>query len=665
MRTSFRVAFLCLFLGASLAAVPVIGPPVNQASFEPPSSLTYGIAQGSMFAVFGTEMGPAELVVASAFPLLPELAGTSAQVTVNGETLDCIMVFTSAGQIAAILPSATPLGDGELRVTYNGETSEPQPIRVVANGVGMFTIPQNGQGPAVVTDANFAVNTYINSFAPGTVGIAWVTGLGARTADDRAVPEDLKGVYGIEVFVGGISANVLYAGPSGCCAGVDQVVYEIPSLPEDVRTGCRVPVAVTAGGTISNFTSISLSDDGPVCGDDDQFSKEQVALMHEQGSLRIFNAVVTGFDSIVGPPLESSAAAALSEERGKNLGPKTKWFLQTGEDEMTPQTFHQYLEPARGTCIYLPVIEERNPFEGIYEGTYDATADGETPVHGEVGATGGQPILLPFRPDEVRILLRGAPLHVVERQRNTYLADNWTAWTDATAGDAPLYPVDSWSRSRQYMRRIPLGESLNTLIVVTSTPGGRVYRGYGSCNRSVPGVPLGRAFSAFDQDRRRLQVGANSRVFEPAQLHATGEEQSFFRGQEQFQMSQEFSGDPGETRPATGQSEVTTEGYFVSANANFNDLGFSVAARYSGPPSANGWGLYLPGDDRPLVRGPLPGTGDVFTATRGLDDLRQGGPSWTRVKELIEDGKVSLDLTEESVDFVEPRRFSVGARLRY
>lgn len=370
MGLSMRLFCLSLFAAAlsvaALGAAPVIGPPVNQASFESPLSPTYGIAQGSMFAVFGAEMGPAELAIASAFPLTTELAGTSVQVTVGGDTVDCILVFTSAGQLAAILPSTTPLGDGEIRVTYNGETSDPQPIHVVAHGVGMFTIPQNGEGPAVVTDANFAVNTYLNSFEPGTVGIAWVTGLGARSADDTAVPQDLKDVYDIRVGVGGVDARVLYAGPSGCCAAVDQVVYEVPSLPEDVRTGCAVPLAIRVGDTISNFTSMSVSDDGPVCGDDHGLSKEQIALIHEQGFLRLLTMrAVSAFSSATTVP--GAALASTAIRQNEPVVALRSWFFQSRTSLLTDQELASSIPTSRDACRVLSMrpgaLSDPAPFD--------------------------------------------------------------------------------------------------------------------------------------------------------------------------------------------------------------------------------------------------------------------------------------------------------------
>lgn len=295
MRTSF--AATCKLLGLVLlaaliaSAVPVVGPPVNQASFFPPELRQYGIARGAMFAVFGQEMGPLELVIVTQFPIPTEMAGTSVQVTVNGETHDCLMVFTSAGQLAVILPSDTPLGEGTITVTFNGETSDPAPILVVDNAVGIFTLRQDGGGPGVYTDANFAVNTIVNAFAPDTLAIAWVTGLGARTPDNMPVVQDLKSQLDLEVSVGGLPAKVIYAGPSGCCAAVDQIIFEVPQG----REGCFVPVAIRVDDSVSNFASMSISSQGTTCSDPHGFSAEQIEQMRDQGSLTIGNVVLSKF----------------------------------------------------------------------------------------------------------------------------------------------------------------------------------------------------------------------------------------------------------------------------------------------------------------------------------------------------------------------------------
>ena len=84
---------------------------VNGASFTSPLLPGGSIAQGSIMVGFAAGgMGPAGIEFPNPWPFPTELAGTSIQVTVGNTTVDCFMVFTSAGQVAAILPSNTPLG---------------------------------------------------------------------------------------------------------------------------------------------------------------------------------------------------------------------------------------------------------------------------------------------------------------------------------------------------------------------------------------------------------------------------------------------------------------------------------------------------------------------------------------------------------------------------
>ena len=125
------ILILLLFASVGNAQQPNAAAAVNSASFARSELPNGGLAQGGIFTVFGSNMGPAALAQSTSFPLPAELAGTSVKVTVGGTTLDCIMLFTVSSQLAVILPSNTPLGDGTLTVTFNGQTSAPLPIRVV------------------------------------------------------------------------------------------------------------------------------------------------------------------------------------------------------------------------------------------------------------------------------------------------------------------------------------------------------------------------------------------------------------------------------------------------------------------------------------------------------------------------------------------------------
>src|SRR3954452_17558494 len=100
-RTSVLFA-LAAATAAGGAAAPQINSILNAGSYTLPGRPNYGIAPGSMFVVFGTELGPAGLQQASGSPLPTSLGGTSMRVTVGTTVVDAIMVYTSANQAAAI-----------------------------------------------------------------------------------------------------------------------------------------------------------------------------------------------------------------------------------------------------------------------------------------------------------------------------------------------------------------------------------------------------------------------------------------------------------------------------------------------------------------------------------------------------------------------------------
>jgi uncharacterized protein (TIGR03437 family) len=73
-----------------------------------PRAAECGHGAGLDFVMFGSNMGPGALAQAPSLPLPTKLEGTSVKVTSNGISVDCPIICTSAGQIAAIMVSDTP-----------------------------------------------------------------------------------------------------------------------------------------------------------------------------------------------------------------------------------------------------------------------------------------------------------------------------------------------------------------------------------------------------------------------------------------------------------------------------------------------------------------------------------------------------------------------------
>jgi uncharacterized protein (TIGR03437 family) len=240
-----------------------------------------------MFIIFGQRLGPPNLTIVSEFPLPTSLAGTSVRVTVGGTSLDAYMIYTSPGQVAAVLPSNTPEGSGNVVVTFGGQNSAPAPISVVRSSWGTFTVNQAGSGPAIVqnfvTQNDQPINALTRPARPGQTAILWGTGLGPATGDERAGPAPGDLPINVEVYVGGQRANVTYKGRSGCCAGIDQIVYTIPEGVE----GCYVPVVVVIDNAVSNVSTISVSRTGTTCTDPRGVSGTDIQQAQTTGNLRL------------------------------------------------------------------------------------------------------------------------------------------------------------------------------------------------------------------------------------------------------------------------------------------------------------------------------------------------------------------------------------------
>jgi uncharacterized protein (TIGR03437 family) len=296
MRNALKIVILGMLTAALVAAQPAVGTGgvLNAASYAFQGLPNSAIAQGSIFVVFGTGLGPTppsgKAATYATFPLPTVLPanGTSISVTVNGTTVQAYMIYTTPTQIAAVLPSNTPAGTGTLTVTYNGQTSAPAPITVAATAFGIFAINQKGSGPAVVQNfvspTKLPVNSLTTPANPGQTLQLYGTGLGAVTFNETEPAQAGNvGAADFEVTVGGQAAHVTYHGRSPCCSGLDQIDFVVPAGV----AGCYVPISVRNGGVVSNFGSISVAASGQqACSDSFGFSASDLAKIAAGGTLK-------------------------------------------------------------------------------------------------------------------------------------------------------------------------------------------------------------------------------------------------------------------------------------------------------------------------------------------------------------------------------------------
>ena len=310
----------------SLCAIPWAsgqvfgGGIVNVASFAPVGLPNAKIAQGSLFAVFGSGLSDPGVHIATTFPLPTEFGGVTAQATVGGVTTDCIILIATPGRLTLLLPSDTPEGEGTLTVRVGGQTYM-ETIEVCPRSFGIFTKNQAGTGTAIMQNFVDASNQPVNGFAtsanPGQLGILWGTGAGPVQGDEAGgpLPGDLQGQMDIQIFVGGVRVtNIIYIGRSGCCAATDQVIFEMPAGV----SGCALPVVVVLDGVPSNAATISVASEGNFCSDAHGFTLSEIqSLLEASGEVSIgivglkrlvISAPLKGFD-----PFELVTDSAFAE----------------------------------------------------------------------------------------------------------------------------------------------------------------------------------------------------------------------------------------------------------------------------------------------------------------------------------------------------------------
>jgi len=229
---------------------------VNSGSY----SKTATPSPGELVAIFGSSMADG-LQSANGLPLPHELQ--NATLSMAGEVLP--LLFTTAGQINAQLPYDLPPGTTQQLVLQHGNRlSVPQPVSIGPAEPAIFTVDQSGTGQGHIYGYPSATQQILADAAnPAKIGeviVIYCSGLGPVTpavTAGAAVPADVlhKTVNPVTLTIGGVTANVKFAGVTPGFTGL----YQINSaVPEGVTQGNAVPVVVTVGGVSGPTVTLAV-----------------------------------------------------------------------------------------------------------------------------------------------------------------------------------------------------------------------------------------------------------------------------------------------------------------------------------------------------------------------------------------------------------------------
>ncbi len=209
------------------------------------------VSPGRIVVIYGASLGPAQLAqssVSAAGTIATQLAGTT--VTFNGAAAP--VLYTSASQVAAIVPYAVSGFSVQVRVAYQGASADFNALVTPASPT-LFTANETGAGQAAAVNLDGTINSAANPVKIGSYISFYATGEGQTTpagADGKLAGMILPSPnLPVTVTIGGVAAPVTYAGAApGEVAGVMQVNVIVP---DGVQPGGYVPVSVRAGAAES------------------------------------------------------------------------------------------------------------------------------------------------------------------------------------------------------------------------------------------------------------------------------------------------------------------------------------------------------------------------------------------------------------------------------
>lgn len=211
------------------------------------------IAPGEIVSLTGLRLGPTspeaqQIVIGQRIPA--ELAN----VRVLFDGVPAPLLLASQQEIRVIVPQSVAGKDKvTVQLEVDGDNANPYPVRVAGSVPGLFTADGTGTGQAAALNQDDSPNSADRPAARGSIVSLYVTGAGLTTPaiEDGAVPVPgslPKPILPVSVLVGGIAADVLYAGAAPGLPGVMQMNVRIPA---EVSVGSTVPVFVTVGGASS------------------------------------------------------------------------------------------------------------------------------------------------------------------------------------------------------------------------------------------------------------------------------------------------------------------------------------------------------------------------------------------------------------------------------
>jgi uncharacterized protein (TIGR03437 family) len=360
---------LWLMVSWTLTVAPILcaQPAITPNGVVNASGYQTTLAPDTVFAIFGSAIGPATIVTATAPDYPTSLGGTSITFTpaAGGAAVSAKMIYSLSGQVAGLLPSSIVPGTYAVRVTYNNQTSAPINVTVAARSFGIVSANSAGTGTAQATVGNVNGGISLTRFNGGSVNfnglnwtltpahpndtlVLWGTGGGADAANDTGGSSgDQTAAGNFIVNLSGRKITPLYAGTSSGYPGLWQINFTVPS---DIDLDCFATVQVSAGGQTGNSVTIPIAAAGQTSCSDSSMPTSIFSKLDSGGTITVGAFALGKIDTGTGTPQETASGSVLqyssSEWITLESGPKfglcrvyDRSYAPTSKDPGSPDAF--------------------------------------------------------------------------------------------------------------------------------------------------------------------------------------------------------------------------------------------------------------------------------------------------------------------------------------
>src|SRR5271157_1935575 len=203
---------------AGLMPTAVVGQTAKPTVNAVENVASYGngpISPGEMVVIFGTGMGPSNLVGLQ-LDQQGRVANALSQVQVLFDGNPVPLIYVSAQQVSAMAPyGLTGKSSTQIQVMYQGVASDPFQKAIAASAPGIFTSDPSGKGQAAMTNSDWSYNTPLNPATPGSYVTFYLTGEGQTDppgSDGKLAATTANVALPVTVLIAGRTAQLLYTG---------------------------------------------------------------------------------------------------------------------------------------------------------------------------------------------------------------------------------------------------------------------------------------------------------------------------------------------------------------------------------------------------------------------------------------------------------------------